>query len=872
MDGFNATIFAYGQSGSGKTFSMLGPEEVTEILVNQSTELTPEIELLFGIVPRATFHIFDIINEGKQKGTKYTIKVSYIEIYNESINDILSVPPAQNLKLREFPNQGMCVIGMQEIIANTPEAVFEVISAGTANKIVCSTGQNARSSRSHTVFILTCEQILLDGSSKVSKINLVDLAGSEKLSKTGAQGQALKEAQKINLSLTTLGRCIKALTGKGGEHIPFRESKLTLILKESLGGNSKTTLIVTGSMRKVHQEETISTMQFAERAKLVKTAAKSNIKRSVEELEMLVEQMKTEISTLQKKLSEGGSTNYTQDTSELQELKVKYINFQNISEKQIEELTDALTRAKNFENNTEFLEERKNLLQKIEESNHMIERIRYEKETEKKVYEEFITEISDKSSEMNNKILEYQQELNLSNKQNNSLRIEISVRDEMMIQISQEKQDLLLEKNEYLEMLTEMKEAAMAKENQKLELEKEKKEFLAKIEELVNSKKKDEIVIDKLEYYSQSLLEKNEAYEQTVAQQLREIEEYKLLIESLQSDNYFKANQQQKPELLQNLNEAENSKLKNDLKRAHEELEVIKSSLNDSSGSSYQKLSKMKNELDQALDDKAGILKALSEFKTQLEAYETKHKKMSSEYEQQKLTLSVLMQENSKLKKEILDEQQQKTRISKSLKIQEENQKKLLQDAENKIKQKLQETINTLTRDNTDLLQKLGSKEKELKELKGVNKDDYLSLKNELASTQNMNLQLNNQIKILMQEYEQKIDRLFHEKENYKNIVSDKASENMRLKMEISDKDSIIYLLTTKNESLESKVNLLNTDFKENRDAGNKKYPSHKIGLFSVKKVIEKIPQNMIKNLYSNIDTTPEFITEDEEKLENELE
>ena len=343
MDGYNGTIFAYGQSGSGKTFSMLGPEEVTEVLVSQSSILTPEVEELFGIVPRATFHIFDLINEGKAHGTKYMVKVSYLEIYNESVNDILTVPVRQNLKIREFPNLGMCVIGMEERVVTCPENVFECISAGTVNKIVCSTGQNSRSSRSHTVFVITCEQWLIDGTSKVSKINLVDLAGSEKLSKTGAQGQALKEAQKINLSLTTLGRCIKALTGKPGEHVPFRESKLTLILKESLGGNSKTCLIVTGSMRKIHEDETISTLQFAERAKMVKTTAKSNVKRSVEELELMIEQLKAEIVQLKARLKKGGSF-VDENSEELNELKAKFQLLQNSSSKQIEELADELER------------------------------------------------------------------------------------------------------------------------------------------------------------------------------------------------------------------------------------------------------------------------------------------------------------------------------------------------------------------------------------------------------------------------------------------------------------------------------------------------------------------------------------------------
>ena len=587
MDGFNATIFAYGQSGSGKTFSMLGPEEVTEILVNQSNEISPEVEALFGIVPRATFHMFDLINEGKQKGTRYTIKVSYIEIYNESINDILSVPPAQNLKLREFPNQGMCVIGMQEVIANTPEGVFEVISAGTANKIVCSTGQNARSSRSHTVFILTCEQILLDGSSKVSKINLVDLAGSEKLSKTGAQGQALKEAQKINLSLTTLGRCIKALTGKGGEHIPFRESKLTLILKESLGGNSKTTLIVTGSMRKVHQEETISTMQFAERAKMVKTTAKSNIKRSVEELEMMVEQMKEEITRLHKQLQEGGGGSYIEDSSELQELKIKYLTLQNSSEKQIEELSYAVERSKAVINNPESLLEKNALLNKVDKLESNIERLKLEKETEKTVYEEFIQEISNKLQENNIKVLEYQQEVTASSRLSNTLKLEISARDELLTQFTQEKQEQALEINEYHLMISELKDELSASQLLKVEAQKQVQELSESLQNMQMEKTKSDVLINKLEYFTQDLLDKVDSLEKTNSEQLLKLEEQKSLInQSSQNASNEISNIIEKGRenvlLIEELT-GKNLNLELELKKTKEEIDVVKSSLNENS-------------------------------------------------------------------------------------------------------------------------------------------------------------------------------------------------------------------------------------------------------------------------------------------------
>jgi kinesin family protein 5 len=336
---------------------MLGPEEVTEVLVNGVETVPEEIQFMYGIIPRATLQMFEIINEGITRGVEYSIKCSYIEIYNEMVNDILCNPVGANLKLREFPKLGMCVIGMTERFITSPEEVFECLSAGTANRIVCSTGQNARSSRSHTVFVVVIEQKLQDGSSKISKLNLVDLAGSEKLSKTGATGQSLKEAQNINLSLTTLGRCIKALTSSKEAHVPFRESKLTLILKESLGGNAKTSLLCTASGKLIHKEETLGTFAFAERAKQIKNKATSNVTRSAEELLQMVEQLKQEVSTLRKQLksrtdnpelalAEGEAEETADDEMRFRfsELQVQHERLQESSVKEIERLQSELER------------------------------------------------------------------------------------------------------------------------------------------------------------------------------------------------------------------------------------------------------------------------------------------------------------------------------------------------------------------------------------------------------------------------------------------------------------------------------------------------------------------------------------------------
>lgn len=173
------------------------------------------------------------------------------------------------------------------------------------NRAVAGTNQNARSSRSHTIFVLDVEQKNSDGSTKAARLNLVDLAGSERIEKTGATGQTLKEAQKINLSLTTLGMCIKALT-ENSSHVPFRDSKLTLFLKQSLGGNSKTLLICTASALQRHYEESYQTCRFAKRAKKVKNKATSNVMRSPAEMEAFIKKLKAEVSALKKQLIANG--------------------------------------------------------------------------------------------------------------------------------------------------------------------------------------------------------------------------------------------------------------------------------------------------------------------------------------------------------------------------------------------------------------------------------------------------------------------------------------------------------------------------------------------------------------------------------------
>ena len=275
LDGYNGTVLAYGQTSSGKTYTMQGEME------EQAKQ---------GIIPRMISHVFKHIY--KNEGTDFMIKVSMIEIYQEKIRDLLDVSRV-NLNIREDSIKGIYVDGVSERYVGCPNDVLALLEMGSANRAQAATNMNEHSSRSHSIFILTINQTnKIEGYSKIGKLYLVDLAGSEKISKTGATGHTLEEAKIINKSLTTLGRVINNLTDGKSTHIPYRESKLTRVLQESLGGNSKTCLIITCSPSIYNESESLSTLRFGERAKKIKNKPKINKEITVAELQKLVTQLK----------------------------------------------------------------------------------------------------------------------------------------------------------------------------------------------------------------------------------------------------------------------------------------------------------------------------------------------------------------------------------------------------------------------------------------------------------------------------------------------------------------------------------------------------------------------------------------------------
>ncbi|EGC38883.1 hypothetical protein DICPUDRAFT_96759 [Dictyostelium purpureum] len=301
MNGYNCTIFAYGQTSSGKTFTMKGTGKKNP-----------------GIIPLSIQDVFTYIQQTDER--EFLLRVSYMEIYNEVINDLLA-PENINLKTYENSTQGIYVGGLKEEIVLSLDHVISLISAGEAHRHVGSTSYNLQSSRSHTIFRMIIESKDVNASEaqpvRFSVLNLIDLAGSEKASE-GVNAVRNKEGSYINKSLLTLGTVISKLSENATGHIPYRDSKLTRILQNSLSGNSRVAMICTITLASNNFEETHNTLKFASRAKKIENNAQRN---EIIDDKALLKQYRHEIAELKLKLSEALTTE--KDLSELQSEKEK---------------------------------------------------------------------------------------------------------------------------------------------------------------------------------------------------------------------------------------------------------------------------------------------------------------------------------------------------------------------------------------------------------------------------------------------------------------------------------------------------------------------------------------------------------------------
>lgn len=293
LEGYNATVFAYGATGAGKTYTMLGTESNPGNMFLTLKELFVKIK-------------------GQKNNFNYDIRVSFLEIYNEMIRDLIVVSD-DVLDLREDKDKGITVAGLSEVEVESPEDVMELLFFGNKNRTQEATDANETSSRSHAIL-----QIVVEAKDKASgttaqvavgKLSLIDLAGSERAAKTNNRGIRMLEGANINRSLLALGNCINALVDNmkknSKNHIPYRDSKLTRLLKDSLGGNSRTVMIANISPGNESYEDTHNTLKYANRAKNIKTSVRKNIHNvdyHVSKYTQIINQLKNEVSNLKREL------------------------------------------------------------------------------------------------------------------------------------------------------------------------------------------------------------------------------------------------------------------------------------------------------------------------------------------------------------------------------------------------------------------------------------------------------------------------------------------------------------------------------------------------------------------------------------------
>ncbi|XP_065164825.1 kinesin-like protein unc-104 isoform X3 [Atheta coriaria] len=299
FEGYNVCIFAYGQTGAGKSYTMMGRQE----------------EGQEGIIPQICKDLFKRIRDTSNAEIKYSVEVSYMEIYCERVRDLLNPKNKGNLRVREHPLLGPYVEDLSKLAVTSYEDIHDLIDEGNKARTVAATNMNETSSRSHAVFTIFFTQQRYDETTdlcteKVSKISLVDLAGSERADSTGAKGTRLKEGANINKSLTTLGKVISALAeiasknkkSKKADFIPYRDSVLTWLLRENLGGNSKTAMIAAISPADINYDETLSTLRYADRAKQIVCKAIVNEDANAK----LIRELKEEIQKLRELLKQEG--------------------------------------------------------------------------------------------------------------------------------------------------------------------------------------------------------------------------------------------------------------------------------------------------------------------------------------------------------------------------------------------------------------------------------------------------------------------------------------------------------------------------------------------------------------------------------------
>ena len=457
LEGYNSTIFCYGQTGTGKTYTMEG---FTYESKNPNR----------GIIQRTIQDIFNFIETTSDENTKFIIRCSFLQIYNENISDLLK-SDKKNLQIREDKKKGIYVDLLSEWAVRSPLDLYALLRRGGGTRTTSATYMNDVSSRSHAVFQITVEQMTTDielkdnkAQIKVGKLNLVDLAGSERIRITGTRGQQLEESKKINKSLSSLGNVINALTDKKGKnYIPYRDSKLTRLLQDSLGGNCKTTMIATISPSEDAFSESLSTLYFAQRAKKIKNRPiineDVNNRALIRKYETELKNLRTELELKNKMLKNNGLAMQLQEEKEqalmdknnaLQELEIasrKYIIEREEKlklEKKIQMMSEQMITGghKKIEETPQFQNALKNQIKLYENKIIEIEKQRAQLEEDKQENQEYkeillqqkniMNELSLKLNERDEKIAQLINELENSEKNEKNLQHRIQILEQIL--------------------------------------------------------------------------------------------------------------------------------------------------------------------------------------------------------------------------------------------------------------------------------------------------------------------------------------------------------------------------------------------------------------------------------------------------------
>ncbi|XP_044761416.1 kinesin-like protein KIF3A [Coccinella septempunctata] len=353
LKGYNGTIFAYGQTGSGKTYTMVGNNNTKE---------------LQGIIPNSFSQIFSQIASSVEQKS-FVVTVTFLEIYNEEIRDLLSPTTGKKLVIHDHKTYGSFVKNLSGFTVNSMDELRKLFIRGNKNRTTKSNTLNMSSSRSHAIFTIMIES--KNHSTNVTtfgKLNFVDLAGSERLSRTKVTGDMLKEASHINLSLSVLGNVISNLVDGKSSHVPYRNSKLTRLLQDSLGGNSKTAMIATLSLAEIDYDETVCTLRYASRVRYIKNYVSANKKTDglIASFEKQIQELQNKVKTIQEEQETKRTKQY--------ELKMKATEKKKLQE----ELQTTENVKQELMNKIELLQQKiivggVNLLDKVEEQNCLIE-------------------------------------------------------------------------------------------------------------------------------------------------------------------------------------------------------------------------------------------------------------------------------------------------------------------------------------------------------------------------------------------------------------------------------------------------------------------------------------------------------------------